>query len=100
MAELFAGNPKLRPIFPASHGCPARPTFHALTHIVHSLRTPEEMEPYLSQLGLDHRKYGVLPEHYPETGPGPPGHTVPDLRGRVERGAEAAWAGASNGRQR
>ena len=52
------------------------------------------MEPYLSQLGLDHRKYGVLAEHYPAVG-----RALLATLGRSRAtpwtpGAEAAWAGA------
>jgi len=92
--RLFAENPKLRPMFPAAMDAQRDRLFHALTRIVHSLSTPEQMEPYLSQLGLDHRKYGVLTEHYPAVGCA--------LLATLRRfsgdawtpGAEAAWAGA------
>jgi len=66
--RLFAGNPELRPMFPAAMDAQRDRLFHALTPIVHSLGTPDEMKPYLSQLGLDHRKYGVQAEHYPAVG--------------------------------
>jgi NAD(P)H-flavin reductase/hemoglobin-like flavoprotein len=92
--RLFAENPKLRPMFPAAMDAQRDRLFHALTRIVHSLSTPEEMEPYLSQLGLDHRKYGVLTEHYPAVGRA----LVATLRrfsgDAWTPGAEAAWAGA------
>ena len=92
--RLFAGNPELRPMFPAAMDAQRDRLFRALTRIVHSLSTPEDMEPYLSQLGLDHRKYGVLAEHYPAVGRA--------LLATLRRfsgdawtpGAEAAWAGA------
>ena len=66
--RLFAENPELRPMFPAAMDAQRDRLFRALTRIVHSLSAPEQMEPYLSQLGLDHRKYGVLTEHYPAVG--------------------------------
>ena len=92
--RLFAENPKLRPMFPAAMDAQRDRLFRALTRIVHSLSTPEEMEPYLSQLGLDHRKYGVLTEHYPAVGRA----LVATLRrfsgDAWTPGAEAAWAGA------
>ncbi|MGO9217575.1 MAG: globin domain-containing protein [Streptosporangiaceae bacterium] len=92
--RLFAENPELRPMFPAAMDAQRDRLFRALARIVHSLSTPEQMEPYLSQLGLDHRKYGVLTEHYPAVGQA--------LLATLRRfsgdawtpGAEAAWAGA------
>ena len=48
-------------MFPAAMDAQRDRLFHALARIVRSLSAPEEMEPYLSQLGLDHRKYGVQP---------------------------------------
>jgi NAD(P)H-flavin reductase/hemoglobin-like flavoprotein len=92
--RLFAENPELRPMFPAAMDAQRDRLFHALTRIVHSLGTPEQMEPYLSQLGLDHRKYGVLSEHYPAVG-----RALLATLGRFSGdawtpGAEASWAGA------
>jgi len=92
--RLFAENPQLRPMFPAAMDAQRDRLFRALTRIVHSLSTPEQMEPYLSQLGLDHRKYGVLTEHYPAVG-----QALLATLGRFSGdawtpGAEAAWAGA------
>jgi len=92
--RLFAENPELRPMFPAAMDAQRDRLFRALTRIVHSLSKPEDMEPYLNQLGLDHRKYGVLAEHYPAVGRA--------LLATLRRfsgdawtpGAEAAWAGA------
>jgi NAD(P)H-flavin reductase/hemoglobin-like flavoprotein len=92
--RLFAGNPELRPMFPAAMDTQRDRLFHALTRIVHSLGTPEELEPYLSQLGLDHRKYGVLTEHYPAVGQALLA-TLCRFSGEAwTPGAEAAWAGA------
>src|ERR1700722_15923989 len=45
--RLFAENPKLRPMFPAAMDAQRDRLFRALTRIVHSLSTPEDMEPYL-----------------------------------------------------
>lgn len=92
--RLFAGNPELRPMFPAAMGAQRDRLFHALTRIVHSLSTPEEMEPYLSQLGLDHRKYGVLTEHYPAIGRALLATLCRFSGDAWSPGAEAAWAGA------
>jgi NAD(P)H-flavin reductase/hemoglobin-like flavoprotein len=92
--RLFAGNPELRPMFPAAMDAQRDRLFHALTRIVHSLGTPEEMEPYLSQLGLDHRKYGVQAEHYPAVGRALLATLCRFSGDAWTQGAEAAWAGA------
>jgi NAD(P)H-flavin reductase len=42
--------------------------FRSLGRIVESLSTPDEMARYLSQLGRDHRKYGVTPDMYDAVG--------------------------------
>ena len=92
--RLFAGNPELRPMFPAAMDTQRDRLFHALTRIVHSLGAPEEMEPYLSQLGLDHRKYGVQAEHYPAVGRALLATLCRFSGDAWTPGAEAAWAGA------
>jgi NAD(P)H-flavin reductase/hemoglobin-like flavoprotein len=92
--RLFAGNPELRPMFPAAMDAQRDRLFHALARIVHNLGAPEEMEPYLSQLGLDHRKYGVLAEHYPAVGRALLATLCRFSGDAWTPGAEAAWAGA------
>jgi NAD(P)H-flavin reductase/hemoglobin-like flavoprotein len=92
--RLFAENPELRPMFPAAMDAQRDRLFHALARIVHSLGTPDEMEPYLSQLGLDHRKYGVLAEHYPAVGRALLATLCRFSGDAWSPGAEAAWAGA------
>ncbi|WP_425547717.1 globin domain-containing protein [Actinocorallia longicatena] len=42
--------------------------FRALTTVVWSLDSPDALASYLSQLGRDHRKYGVFDEHYAAVG--------------------------------
>src|SRR5260370_19755414 len=42
--------------------------FGALTRIVHTLGTPEDVERFVCQIGQDDRKYGVQPEHSPAVG--------------------------------
>jgi NAD(P)H-flavin reductase/hemoglobin-like flavoprotein len=66
--RLFAENPRLRVMFPAAMDYQRDRLFQALTRIVYTLGKPEEMEPFVCQLGQDHRKYGVRAEHYPAVG--------------------------------
>jgi NAD(P)H-flavin reductase/hemoglobin-like flavoprotein len=62
--RLFAENPGLRALFPPAMDVQRDRLFHALTRMVWSIDSPDTLATYLSQLGRDHRKFGVLPEHY------------------------------------
>jgi NAD(P)H-flavin reductase/hemoglobin-like flavoprotein len=66
--RLFAANPRLRALFPPAMDMQRDRLFRALTKIVWSLDNPEALSGYLSQLGRDHRKFGVTPEHYAAIG--------------------------------
>ncbi|MFI0352159.1 globin domain-containing protein [Actinomadura sp. 9N407] len=66
--RLLAGNPRLRALFPPTMDVQRDRLFHALTRIVWSIDNPDALAGYLGGLGRDHRKYGVLPEHYPAVG--------------------------------
>jgi NAD(P)H-flavin reductase/hemoglobin-like flavoprotein len=67
-AWLFLRRPGLRELFPPAMDEQRDRLFRALGRIVESLSTPEEMARYLSQLGRDHRKYGVSPDMYDAVG--------------------------------
>ncbi|MFY9886976.1 MAG: globin domain-containing protein, partial [Streptosporangiaceae bacterium] len=67
-AWLFLRRPDLRELFPPAMDEQRDRLFRALGRIVESLSTPDEMASYLSQLGRDHRKYGVDPEMYDAVG--------------------------------
>ncbi|MFI6597534.1 globin domain-containing protein [Nonomuraea sp. NPDC050536] len=66
--RLFAENPHLRGMFPPSMDVQRDRLFSALTRIVWSLDSPDSMAAFLGQLGRDHRKYGVITEHYTAVG--------------------------------
>ncbi|MFI6478362.1 globin domain-containing protein [Nonomuraea sp. NPDC050663] len=66
--RLFAENPHLRGMFPPAMDVQRDRLFSSLTRIVWSLDSPDSMAGYLSQLGRDHRKYGVIAEHYTAVG--------------------------------
>ncbi|WP_345403529.1 globin domain-containing protein [Nonomuraea salmonea] len=66
--RLFAENPHLRSMFPPAMNVQRDRLFSALTRIVWSLDSPDGMAAYLGQLGRDHRKYGVVAEHYTAVG--------------------------------
>ena len=67
-AWLFLRRPELRELFPPAMDEQRDRLFRALGRIVESLSTPDEMATYLSQLGRDHRKYGVDPGMYDAVG--------------------------------
>ncbi len=63
--RLFANNPKLRGMFPASLDGHGARLFRAITRIVWSLDSQQALEGYVAKLGRDHRRFGVIPGHYP-----------------------------------
>ncbi|MQY24043.1 globin domain-containing protein [Nocardia macrotermitis] len=67
-AILFSAQPQLREYFPASLDTERERLVKALAHMVDRLDEPDELLPFLAQLGRDHRKYGIGPEHYPAVG--------------------------------
>jgi NAD(P)H-flavin reductase/hemoglobin-like flavoprotein len=67
-ASLFLRRPGLRELFPPAMDEQRDRLLLALTRIVESLSTPEEMASYLTQLGRDHRKYAVEPSMYETVG--------------------------------
>ncbi|WP_157254139.1 globin domain-containing protein [Nonomuraea typhae] len=66
--RLFAENPHLRGMFPPAMDVQRERLFGALTRIIWSLDSPGGLASYLGQLGRDHRKYGVIAEHYTAVG--------------------------------
>src|SRR5437868_6110143 len=66
--RLFAENPRLRSLFPPAMDVQRDRLLHALTRIVWSQDSPAELAAYLARLGRSHRRFGVLPEHYPAVG--------------------------------
>ncbi|GAA0320864.1 FAD-binding oxidoreductase [Streptomyces polychromogenes] len=69
-SHLFWHNPGIRRLFPDSAGELERQRdrlFAALTHVVSHLEN-DTLLPYLRDLGRDHRKFLVGPEHYAAVG--------------------------------
>lgn len=69
-AHLFWHNPAIRDLFPASSEEMERQRdrlFAALTHVIARL-DDGTLVPYLRDLGRDHRKFQVRPEHYAAVG--------------------------------
>jgi NAD(P)H-flavin reductase len=90
---LFTANGRLRDMFPPEMAAQNDRLFSALLRIVDLLDQPGQLVPYLSQLGADHRKYGVEPGHYAQVGTA----LLRALRRHCPAWsgeAEAAWASA------
>lgn len=65
---LFAAWPALRSMFPPQMSHQNERLWGALVRIVEMLEDPDGLADYLAQLGRDHLKYGVQPEHYAAVG--------------------------------
>jgi NAD(P)H-flavin reductase/hemoglobin-like flavoprotein len=63
-ASLFVRNPEFRAMFPLAMGAQRRRLFDALARCVWGADEPESLSDYLRQLARDHRRYGVLDQHY------------------------------------
>ncbi|WP_242659417.1 globin domain-containing protein [Thermostaphylospora chromogena] len=66
--RLFAAVPGLRALFPPAMNAQRELLFQAITRVAWTLDSPDGLAARLKRLGRAHRKYGVLPEHYPAFG--------------------------------
>jgi NAD(P)H-flavin reductase/hemoglobin-like flavoprotein len=67
-AALFARSPQARAMFPVNMQVQRSRLLRALVHVVQMVDRPDDLVPFLQQLGRDHRKFGVLAEHYDAVG--------------------------------
>jgi NAD(P)H-flavin reductase/hemoglobin-like flavoprotein len=67
-ARLFLAYPQLRELFPASMSAQQDRLFTALGRIVTGIDDVPAAMSFAHQLGRDHRKFAVRPEHYPMVG--------------------------------
>jgi hemoglobin-like flavoprotein len=67
-ATLFARAPQTRAMFPVNMQVQRSRLLRALVHVVQMVDQPDELIPFLEQLGRDHRKFGVVAEHYDTVG--------------------------------
>jgi NAD(P)H-flavin reductase/hemoglobin-like flavoprotein len=67
-AELFGHSPETRELFPVNMEVQRSRLLRALVHVVQMVDRPDELTPFLEQLGRDHRKFGVLAAHYDSLG--------------------------------
>ncbi|MDF5757143.1 globin domain-containing protein [Spongiactinospora sp. TRM90649] len=98
--RLFAESPRLRTMFPPAMDVQRERLFAALTRIVWSLDSPDGLASYLGQLGRDHRKYGVLADHYAAVGAAllatARWFAAPVWSGEMEKAWTAAYATAAD----
>ena len=67
-AALFSLDPGLRSMFPAYMGAQRDRLLTALGHIVSNVDDTDTLVAFVEQLGRDHRRFEVQPQHYPIVG--------------------------------
>ncbi len=67
-ATLFSRAPETRDLFPVNMEVQRSRLLRALVHVVQMVDQPDDLVPFLQQLGRDHRKFGVLTHHYDAVG--------------------------------
>jgi NAD(P)H-flavin reductase/hemoglobin-like flavoprotein len=67
-SHLFLSHPETRKMFPVSMAHQRDRFFHALGEVVAHVDDLDRVVPMLQALGRDHRKFGIVPEHYPAAG--------------------------------
>jgi NAD(P)H-flavin reductase/hemoglobin-like flavoprotein len=63
-SDLFIRHPEVRGMFPISMAAQRSHLLDALAKIVSNLDSTEDVTAFLQGLGRDHRKFGVVAEHY------------------------------------
>jgi NAD(P)H-flavin reductase/hemoglobin-like flavoprotein len=80
---LFQIAPQTRDLFPVNMEVQRSRLLRALVHVVQMVDKPDDLTPFLEQLGRDHRKFGVLAQHYDAVGA--------SLLGTISHHSGAAW---------
>jgi NAD(P)H-flavin reductase/hemoglobin-like flavoprotein len=99
-ATLFSQAPETRELFPVNMEVQRSRLLRALVHVMQMVDRPDELLPFLEQLGRDHRKFGVLPRHYDAVGAALLG-TISEFAGpgwtpRVQKAWEDAYGTVAN----
>ncbi|MDN5918997.1 MAG: globin domain-containing protein [Pseudonocardia sp.] len=63
-ATMFHLAPETRDLFPVNMEVQRSRLLRAVVHVVQMVDQPDDLVPFLKQLGRDHRKFGVLTKHY------------------------------------
>jgi NAD(P)H-flavin reductase/hemoglobin-like flavoprotein len=67
-SDLFIKHPEVRDLFPISMAAQRNHLVDALVKIVSQVDNAEQLTAFLQGLGRDHRKFGVVAEHYDAVG--------------------------------
>src|SRR5437879_4303172 len=65
---LFSLAPGTRELFPINMQVQRSRVMRAIVHLVQMIDRPDELMPFLRQLGRDHRKFGVVAAQYESVG--------------------------------
>jgi NAD(P)H-flavin reductase/hemoglobin-like flavoprotein len=65
---LFHHAPATRDLFPVNMQVQRSRLMRAIVHVVQMVDRPDDLTPFLAQLGRDHRKFGVIAQHYDAVG--------------------------------
>ncbi|MBA8827348.1 NAD(P)H-flavin reductase/hemoglobin-like flavoprotein [Saccharopolyspora lacisalsi] len=65
---LFSLAPATRELFPVNMEVQRSRLLRALVHVIQMVDRPDDLLPFLHQLGRDHRKFGVVADHYEALG--------------------------------
>jgi NAD(P)H-flavin reductase/hemoglobin-like flavoprotein len=67
-SHLFLSHPELREMFPIGMAAQRDKLVGALGQVVSNVDQLDEVVPFIQQLGRDHRRFSVVPEHYNAVG--------------------------------
>ena len=67
-AVLFSEAPETRDLFPVNMEVQRSGLLRALVHVVQMVDQPDDLVLFLQQLGRDHRKFGLIAQHYDAVG--------------------------------
>jgi NAD(P)H-flavin reductase/hemoglobin-like flavoprotein len=93
-ATLFSIAPATRELFPINMQVQRSRLLRALVHVVQMVDRPDDLIPFLRQLGRDHRKFGVVANHYEAVGMALLAGVKQFARGAWTDEVERAWAEA------
>ncbi|HEY0696715.1 MAG TPA: globin domain-containing protein [Micromonospora sp.] len=82
-AILFTLAPEMRSMFPIAMNTQRDKFLSAMGHLIKNVNHEEQFRTFVSQLGRDHRRFDVLPHHYPVVGRA--------LLATLERALGSAW---------
>lgn len=93
-SNLFRLAPETRDLFPVNMEVQRSRLLRAVVYVVQMVDQPDDLVPFLRQLGRDHRKFGVLAAHYNALGHALIG-SIRDFAGSVwTPEVERAWQDA------